>query len=107
MEDADLVEGALFYINRLLSAAEGKKITVIVIPTISDLRHIAQGFEYRDKFWYVGLKHLADVHDAIFIDLADNISLDDYERFYLLPCNRHWNPAGNMFAAKHFLEVYD
>lgn len=101
-DDDELVNGALFFANRLLSAAQPKKITVIVIPTATDMEHISRGLEYQNKAWYTGLKQIADNHDARFIDLAMHIPHDDYDRLYL-PCDGHWTPEGNTFAAERYL----
>ena len=101
-DDMDLVDGALYFVNQLLSGAEHKKITVIVIPTVHDMANISRGLDYHDKHWYTGLKQIAGKHDARLVDLAMYIPQDDYEKYYL-PCDGHWNPEGNAFAAKRFL----
>lgn len=101
-DNADLVEGALFFVNQLLSRAEHKNITVIVIPTASDMEQISRGLVYHNKTWYVDLKQIANEHAARFIDLAMHIPQDDYDRLFL-PCDGHWSPEGNAFAAERFL----
>ena len=101
-DDASLVEGTLFFVDRLISAAESKRVTVIVIPTGADMRRISQGFVYQDKSWYVGLKQIAANHGARFIDLALHTPENDYNRFYL-PCDGHWSPEGHAFAVERFL----
>ena len=101
-DNAALVEGALFFVDQLLSRAQDKLITVIVIPSTADMEQISRGLVYHDKSWYVELKQIADDHSARFIDLAMHIPQDDYERLYL-PCDPHWSPEGNAFVAERFL----
>lgn len=100
-DNAERVDAALFFVNQLLSVVGQKKVTLMIIPTVSDLQYISQGMTYQDKAWYTGLQEIADTHGARFIDLAERHSDSDFEQ-YFLSCDGHWTPAGNAFAAEQY-----
>ena len=100
-DDAERVDAALFFVNRLLSAATKKKITLIVAPGMADMQGIAAGRTYTDKAWYTGLKQVAANHGARFVDLAVHTPQADFEKFYLA-CDYHWTAAGEAFAAERY-----
>ncbi len=97
--DLSLFEAVL---TRLATAAQGKRIALVLIPTLKD-------FERRSTSGPAPLSiRLTTVTDRLGIELVDllpamidfrfNPSLDPTGYFF--PCDYHWSPAGNRAAAR-------
>lgn len=90
---------AIHWIGATLEESKPRSVTVVAIPTRSDIRRIVAGNNPSEQAWQVQLRRLeADSGGRMqFIDLAKEAPAD-FETLYL-PCDGHWNEAGHRWAA--------
>ncbi len=114
--DSESIKGSLYYVDKLFQEITPNfPITIIVIPDREDIEKILQlGWGYSQLDWYLGLRNIADKFDAKFIDLAlspdggqDSSRLRAGLNKWYLPCDGHWNAAGNEMAVQQFKHHWD
>jgi len=91
-------EAAMHFIKNIINQEDGD-ITFVAVPIPSDFRRLNIGASRSDMLWWRSLKDIEKKSKGRFkfIDLIDyqpNVISDLY-----LPCDGHWNPAGNKWAA--------
>lgn len=98
-EDKFNIEGTLFFIEKFFEIAKNKKITLILIPHISDLELISRGNEYKNLQWFENLQFLTKKYNVKIINIEDYVNYSSYKKL-IHTCDDHWNKYGNDFAAE-------
>ena len=81
-----------------------EKRTILIIPTLNDLKMIENGENYKNLLWYKMMIDLTEKYSAKLIDLADHVSFKDYEKM-IFECDDHWNSNGHSFVASLVFET--
>lgn len=98
------VESTMHSINSLLlSAGKSQKKTIIIIPTIEDLKRKERGEDYKNYLWFKKIQSLSKSTSTNLIDLADFLNTRDYLKM-IYECDFHWNPKGHSFVADLIFE---
>ena len=97
-------EAALYFVEKLVQEAAPRRVMILVIPTREDMKRIRGGESYKDQYWFSKLRSMATNADIELIDMADQMP-DDYASLFLT-CDNHWNPLGNLAAAKLIAAKY-
>jgi hypothetical protein len=92
-------EAAVYFLKKIVTDAEPRKVIILVIPTLEDLARRASGRSYKDQYWFkqLALLEMADSNVSV-IDMADYMPANDVK--YFLSCDAHWSALGNLEAAK-------
>lgn len=94
---------AIFYIKKILDLAKNKQILIVSLPSNIDLGLIKSDADktYRNNIWYQELRQLEISYENFkFIDFADNLNLEDYNKYYL-DCEGHYSKIGHSELAKY------
>lgn len=106
-EDTLSVNGTLHFIEKFLKLAEGKKVTILVIPHKSDLELISKGNDYKNLNWFKKLKKMSIKYNVNLLNFTDYVDNKKYKKL-IHSCDDHWNAAGNDFAANIiFNQIYN
>jgi hypothetical protein len=97
-------EAALYFVEKLVQEAAPRRVMILVVPTREDMKRIRGGESYKDQYWFSKLRSMATNADIELIDMADQMP-DDYASLFLT-CDNHWNPLGNLAAAKLIAAKY-
>jgi hypothetical protein len=105
--DATLAQqqAAIYFIEKIVTEAENKKVMILVIPNQVDLARIRSGRPYTDQYWYKTLLSLQTASSNVdVIDMAENMPRDYDDLFHR--CDNHWNARGNLAAASIIADRY-
>ena len=106
-EDTLSVNGTLHFIEKFLKLAEGKTVTILVIPHKSDLELISKGNDYKNLNWFKKLKKMSIKYNVNLLNFTDYVDNKKYKKL-IHSCDDHWNAAGNDFAANIiFNQIYN
>ena len=95
------VNGAMHYVEKLfLEIPKDYPKTIIIIPTLHDLKYIEKGQKYMHLPWYNKINTIAKDNNARLIDLAN---YNNYDKTMFHTCDGHWNKKGNKTALEVFL----
>ncbi len=98
-------EAAIYYIEKIVAEAKGKRVMILVIPYQKDLAFINSGRPYKDQYWYQQLMSLETSKTNVdVIHMADKMPSDYNNAF--LPCEHHWSESGNLLAANIIADRY-
>ena len=111
-KDDEAVDATFFFINELFKEINSDfNKTLIIIPTIRDLRNIQKSSNpYTQLRWYKTLTNLSKKHNFKIIDLAmnkknlySNQYIENGLKSWFLTCDGHWNGNGNKMAFEKFV----
>jgi hypothetical protein len=105
--DATLAQqhAAIYFIEKIVTEAENKKVMILVVPNQVDLARIRSGRLYNDQYWYKTLLSLQAARSNVdVIDMAENLPRDYDDLFHR--CDNHWNAVGNLAAASILADRY-
>jgi len=93
-------KAAVYFIDQIISASEAKNIVLVSIPTELDFRQVKNGHDRKEMLWW---KSFATARErlrkpVVFLDLVDS-EPSSIEKLFI-PCDGHWNPYGNKWAAE-------
>jgi hypothetical protein len=88
-----------YTLEKLKEEAGDKKVMIVVIPRLQDLRLYDElGMPPLSK----SLSELSKKIDARFLDLLPSMHAhDSHWEKYFLPCDGHWSPYGNQVASEY------
>lgn len=91
-------EGTITFIEKFLKQAKEKKITILIIPHISDLELVSLGKNYKDLTWYKKIRKISEDNNVNLIDMVDYLDYKSYKKM-IHSCDDHWNRNGSKFAS--------
>ena len=92
------IDGAFYSIEDIFKSIKNiRKSSIVIIPTLNDLKMIKNGNNYKNLKWYLDLNTIAKDNQTLLIDLADYTNFDEYKNF-IFECDQHWNEKGHRFV---------
>ena len=92
------VNGTIYSISSLLSLSVNiENKSIIIIPTLQDLKLIEEGENYKILKWYRDLKNLALKTNTNLIDIAEYLTFEQYRKL-IFSCDQHWNADGHDYV---------
>jgi hypothetical protein len=101
--DADF-ERLRFSLEEIERAASGRRIALLLIPTLADFERVA---ESGPSPLAARVAAFASEHGMAFVDLLPPLAARDVDpsAYYFEPCDYHWNAAANLLAAEIALDA--
>ena len=98
------IDGAFYSIEDIFKSIKNiRKSSIVIIPTLNDLKMIKNGNNYKNLKWYLDLNTIAKDNQTLLIDLADYTNFDEYKNF-IFECDQHWNEKGHKFVYNIILD---
>ena len=98
IDDNISINGTLFSLEGFFKISNGKKRTVVLIPSVSDLQRIEKGEKFKNLYWYKKFNNLLDEYNVKLIDLSEHFTSKEY-KMMRHTCDHHWNALGNFKVA--------
>ena len=93
--------------TEIVRLAGTRPVTFVIIPARQDIIELMSNdgaVNYKNQYWYQGLKSLAVQSNGGFVDLLDSIPPNYLELFH--SCDDHWSIEGNRWAASKIYKIF-
>lgn len=106
--DPDIEEqkALIYFIKRIIKESNKKKVYLILIPKLSEIKRFEKENNDFSIFWYNSLKDLAKNDKIFFLDLMEySKNIKNPDKLYIW-CDGHLSNEGNEFFANKISDFY-